>query len=203
MAYSNVFICNLALQKLGAARITNLSDGSANSNECNAAFEHVRDTELRTNKWKFALSRTVLAAVPVSPAFGYAFAYPLPSDCLRPLFPSRVELDWKVENHNGVPSLLTSEGDAIELRYIKRVTDPTLFDPLFVEAVACKLAIQLCERLTQSNTKKEAAERAYTYAIKEARRINAIEIGRAKSPPDTWVAARSVGRLRNEDWDEE
>jgi hypothetical protein len=203
MAYSNTSICNLALQKLGAARITNLPDGSANSNECNAAFEHVRDGELRTNKWKFALSRAILAPVVGSPEFGYPFAYPLPADCLRPLFPSRVELDWKVENHDGVPSILTAEGGSIWLRYIKRVTDPTLFDPLFVEAVASRLAVQLCERLTQSNTKKEAAERAYTHAIKEARRINAIEIGRAKSPPDTWIASRVVGRLRNEEWAEE
>jgi len=38
--------------------------------------------------------------------------------------------------------LLTNEGE-VNLRYIKRVTDPTKFDPLFVEVLILKLALKL------------------------------------------------------------
>lgn len=203
MATSDVSICNLALQKLGQSRITSLPDGSNNSVECNACFEHVRDTELRKNRWRFALSRTTLAPSATAPDFTYLYAFPLPADCLRPLFPARLGLDWKVENHLGAPSILTNDGDTLELRYIKRITDATLFDPCFVDALACALAVQLCERLTQSNAKKEAAERAYLFAIREARRINAIEIGTPKQPVDEWLAARRTGQLQNSEWGEE
>jgi hypothetical protein len=203
MATSNVSICNLALQKLGAARIASLSDDSKNARECNACFEHLRDAELRTNKWKFTLSRAVLAPSSTTPAFLYSQAFPLPTDCLRPLYPSRLGLDWKVENHEGVASLLTNDGNSIQLRYIKRVTDPTLFDPLFVEALACHIALHLCESLTQSNSKKEAAERAYLYSIREARRMNAIEIGIPKQPVDEWLLARRIGQLVNSEWGDE
>ena len=203
MAYSNVSICNLALQKLGSDRISSLSDAGPSAVECNASFEHIRDAEMRANKWKFTLTRTVLAPHATPPLAPYAFAFPLPADCLRPLFPARLGLDWKVENHHNVLAILTRDGDSLPLRYIRRTTDPTLFDPLFAEALACKLAWQLCERFTQSNTKKEAAERAYLYAIREARRMNAIEIGEAKVPVDEWLAARRVGQLQNSEWGEE
>ena len=203
MATSNVSICNLALQKLGAQRIAALDEASKNARECNACFEHLRDTELRSNKWKFALSRATLAPAATTPEFNYEYAFPLPVDCLRALFPARLGLDWKIENHDGVPSILTNDGDTLEIRYIKRVTDPTLFDPLFIESLACKIAWHLCEALTQSNSKKDTAERHYVYAMKEARRLNAIEIGVAKQPVDEWLAARRTGQLQNSEWGEE
>lgn len=203
MATSYVSICNLALQKLGAARISALDEASKNARECNACYDHLRDAELRTNKWKFAVSRATLAAHATAPDFYYAYAFPLPTGCLRPIFPTRLGLDWKIENHEGVAALMTNDGTSIELRYIKQVTDPTLFDPLFVEAYACRIALHLCEAITQSNTKKEAAERAYLYAIREARRMNAIEIGTFKQPVDEWVAARRTGQLVNSEWGEE
>jgi hypothetical protein len=203
MATSYVSICNLALQKLGAARIAALDEASKNARECNACYEHLRDTELRTNRWKFALKRQILAPSSTQPAFYYNQAFPLPTDCLRPIFPPLIGNDWKVENHEGVPSLMTNDGDTIELRYIAKVTDPTLFDPLFIEAYACRIALHLCEALTQSNSKKEAAERAYLYAIREARKVNAIEIGRFIQPVDEWLAARRTGQLVNSEWSQE
>ena len=203
MATSNVSICNLALQKLGAARISALDEASKNARECNVCFEHLRDGELRSNKWKFALTRATLAASATTPDFTYTYAFPLPNDCLRPMFPARLGLDWKVENHQGAPAILTNDGNTLEVRYIKKVTDPTIFDPLFVEALACKIALHLCEALTQSNPKKDAAERAYLYSIREAKRLNAIEIGTQKQPVDEWVVARRTGQLVNSEWGDE
>ncbi len=203
MATSYVSICNLALQKIGGARIAELSEASKNARECNACYEHVRDKELRTNKWKFTLSRVTLAPSSTSPDFTYKYAFPLPHDCLRPIFPARLGLDWKVENHDGVPSILTNDGDTLQVRYVQAVTDPTMFDPLFVEAYACSIALQICESITQSNSKKEAAERAYIHAIREARRLNAIEIGPYKQPVDEWLAARRTGQLVNSEWGDE
>ena len=203
MAVSNVSICNLALQKLGAARIDSLSDASKNARECNACFEAMRDRELRANRWKFAIKRTTLAPSSVVPDFTYNQAFLLPPDCLRPLFPARLGLDWKVENHEGVPAILTNDGDTLEVRYVAIITDPTQFDALFVEALACKIAWHLCEALTQSNTKKTAAQQEYVLAIREARKMNAIEIGTQKQPIDEWLAARRTGQLSNAEWGEE
>lgn len=203
MAVSAVSICNLALQKLGAARIASLSDDSKNARECNACYEPMRDRELRANRWKFAIKRVVLAPSATTPSFYYENAFVLPSDCVRAIFPARLDLDWKIENHEGTPAILTNDGDAINLRYVAKVSDPTLFDPLFVDALAAKIAWQLCEALTQSNSKKQAAHEEYVLAIREARKMNAIEIGVQKQPVDEWVSARWHGQLVNSEWGEE
>lgn len=203
MAVSDVAICNLALQKLGAARISSLSDASKNARECNAAYEFLRDKELRANRWKFAIKRVTLAPHATTPDFTYTYAFILPSDCLRVLFPARLGLDWKIENHQGSPAILTNDGDTLEVRYLARITDPTKFDACFVEALACKLAWHLAEALTQSNTKKEASALEYKMTMAEARRMNAVELGVLKQPVDEWLAARRTGQLQNSEWGEE
>lgn len=185
---SEVAICNLALQKLGATRITSLTEDSPNARHCNAAFEHVRDRELRAYPWNFALARKVLAPDSSGPTFGPAYQFTLPTDFLRlhPDHKYRAETDWQIEGRH----LLTDDGDTLYLRYIKRVSDTEEFDPLFVDAFACRLALQLCEPITQSNTKKTLIWEEYRETIAEAKRTNAIENIAVDPPEDDWVSVR-------------
>lgn len=190
MATSEVAVCNLALQKLGAARISSLSDDSTSARECNACYEHIRDTELRRHNWNFARSRETLAPSAVEPEFDYDYAFPVPTDflCLRP--PAVNELDWQIENHEGQTCILTNDGDTLEIVYTMKVTDTTKFDDCFTEMVACRMADHMCEKLTQSSVKGEKAMKDYALARRDARRANAFENVSAEPPEDPWVAAR-------------
>ncbi len=199
MATSEVSICNLALQKLGATRITSLTEDSRNARSCNACYEALRDGELRAHSWKFAIKRVVLAPSVTAPVFDYTYAFPLPSACLRVLFPPRLDLDWVIEDHLGAPAILTNDGDALNVRYLARVTDPTLYDTNFVIAVAMRMTAFMGEELTQSNTKEVAAMTAYNLAIKEARRMNAFETVPDVMPLDAWDAARRRGSVQRND----
>ena len=203
MAASEVSICNLALQKLGAARIVSLSENSRNAKSVNACYEPQRDTELRKYLWNFARKRTSLAAHSTAPAFMYEAAYPLPSDYLRLIKPARLGLDWHVEQHEGALAILSTDGAPLDVRYIARVTNPALFDPSFIEMLACKIAWHTCEDLTQSNTKKAALMEEYRAARAEARQTNAFEVPKNPEPIDEWLVARHTGQLVNTEWDEE
>ena len=203
MATSNVSICNLALQKLGAARIVAMDENSRNAKSVNACFESQRDNEIRKYLWKFAKKRASLAASSVQPAFMYDNAFPVPSDFLRLIKPARLGLDWHLEQHEGGLAILSNDGAPLEVRYISRVTNPALFDPAFVEMLACKIAWHTCEDITQSNTKKEALMNEYQYHRAEARRANAFEQNKNPEPIDEWLAARRTGQLVNTEWDEE
>lgn len=57
---SDYEIVNLALVRLGATRITALTDGSRNANEASAIYASIRDDELSKHPWKFASRRSVL-----------------------------------------------------------------------------------------------------------------------------------------------
>jgi len=175
---------------LGAERITSLTQDHPNARHCNNAYGAIRDAELRAHPWGFAKKRAVLTPHAMAPAFDFTYAFPLPSDCLRPLPPARTDLDWQIENHEGANAILTNDGSSINLTYIARVTDPVLFDPLFVLALAASLARHLAEPITQSNTKKEAAGNWYKAVMSQARLANAIEQIATEAPEDPWLAAR-------------
>ena len=133
MAVSEVAICNLALQKLGAARITSLTQDDPNARECNAAYVPTRDKLLRRYAWSFAKSRANLAAHATAPAFQYGYAFPLPTDFLRLILPADSSIDWIVERHAGRRAILSNDSGPLYIKYIALVTDPTEFDPLFEE----------------------------------------------------------------------
>jgi hypothetical protein len=188
---SDVDICNLALQRLGAKPISSLSQDSTAARACNRAYEHSRDSELRAHPWSFARARASLAAEATDPIFGYEKQYPLPSDYLRILPNDGVngtsdQNDWQIEGRK----ILTDDSSPISLVYIKRVTDETDFDELFVELLAARIAVEIAEKVTQSNTKKDNAEKRYAAIKSEARKVNAFERPPQEPADDSWITAR-------------
>lgn len=186
---SKVDISNLALQMLGAGSITAFppTDTSREAKACNNCYEMLRDKELRVNRWGFAKKRAVLAPDATAPAFSFLYAFTYPADCLRPLRPTgRNDCDWQFEGGK----ILTNDGDTLNLVYIARITDTSMFDAAFVEALAAKMAWHMCEQITQSNTKKADALRAYDRIIAEAKLANSIEQIPEDPADDLWITAR-------------
>lgn len=186
MAQSVVDICNSALQRVGATTILSISDNSPEARACSVAYDSNRRDELRRFAWNFAINRVVLAPDATAPAFDYTYAFSLPSDCLRVLRPATSDLDWQIEGRK----ILTNDSNVLNLRYIQDVTDSTQFDASFYNVVCAALALDLVERLTQSNQKKELLSRDYDNAIVMAKRANAFEAGPTDLPEDDWLLAR-------------
>lgn len=194
MASSKVGLANRALTKIGSARITSLDEDSKAAATINSMWDYVLDAALRAHVWAFAKTRATLPALSTAPAFGYAYQYKLPSDFLRLLrigtflvYPRPCgEGIYSIEGGN----ILTNLDAPLPIRYIKRITDPNLFDSLFAEAFACRLAAESCEAITQSATKKQAAWAEHDRAISDAIRVNAIERPAQAIGDDTWIEAR-------------
>lgn len=187
MATSDVSVCNIALQKLGAQRIVALDQDTKNARSMAACFEAVRDALLRQYEWNFAITRTTLAPDGEAPEDDcYTYQFTLPQDCLRLLPPRRTSLDWQIEGGK----ILTNDSDTLKVRYLRRVTNAPDFDALFVKMLACDLADQCCEEITQSNAKKESIKADRKEALLEAKRANAFEKSPKETPEDSWLAAR-------------
>lgn len=197
---SDVAIANLALTKLGEARIVSFGDDTKAARAITAIYEMTRDAELRRRKWRFALKRASLPALASSPEFGYAYAYQLPADCLSILSVSDVApgadlSDYRTGIDMGLYSLegrqlLTDLGAPLGLRYKARITDPSQFDIAFVAAFASRLAYELAEDLTQSVQKREQAAADYKVALREAVAANAIEVAPEPMPDSSWLLSR-------------
>lgn len=186
MPQTQVDICNSALQRVGAAPILRIDDNSPEARACSIAYDSNRRDELRKYRWNFAITRAVLAPDSTAPAFDYDYQFTLPTNCVRVLRPNKANLDWVIEGRK----ILTNDSDVLNLRYIQDVEDVTQFDPSFYNVVAAALAIDIVERLTQSNTKKRQLEDEYNNSITQAKRVNAFEAGPEVAPDDDWWLAR-------------
>jgi hypothetical protein len=191
---SKVSIANRALTKLGEDRILLLTDDNKRARTINQMFDDVLDAELRRYRWTFAITRDSLPALADAPAWGYAYKYPLPSDYLALIQVNDIYVRagnssalWSVEAGH----ILTNIEAPLKVRYIQRVTNPGLFDPMFSEALACKLAMEACETLTQSETKFNRMAEQYKATVLDAQRQASIENPPDELPQGSWLDARN------------
>ena len=163
MATSEVELCNLAMSELGDDPITALTDASRRATLCSLLYPDTRDILLDQVLPNFAVKRAQLAQLVASPVSGYAFAYQLPSDCLRPLDTGTSGGAWKREGQ----TLVTDDTDVM-LRYLARITDPTRFTPRFTHALVMALAARLAYPLTKTQSLAEGRLRVAQNAVAEA-----------------------------------
>ena len=175
-----VEICNSALNSLGAANITALTEDSRNARLCNQRYEPVRDAIFRTHYWNCLVKRVELAADSTAPAYEYTKQYTLPADCIRIMQiggfhnGSSSMLDngqtFKVEGRK----IITDEPE-IFLTYLAKITHPQQYDTLLVETLAARLAAELAYAITQSNTLASQLQEVYQTKLREARFVDATE----------------------------
>lgn len=188
MAVSNVSIANRALQKLGAKRIESLSQDNPNARSMSTAFAPVRNALLRKYQWSFAIQRASIVADADETTWGERTRYALPADFARLIRDdeSGIRRDWKIEGRY----IITDDDSPLEIRYVSIITDPTSYDPLFVEVFSTALAMETAEEITQSTSKLESLERRFKMEIAEARNANAFELDPQESLDDDWWLAR-------------
>jgi hypothetical protein len=94
--------------------------------------------------------------------------------------------DWLFER----PYIVTSEIGPIMLRFIADVTDVSTMDDMFCEGFAARIALEVCEPLTNSTSKLQTIAKVYSEFMGDARAVNAIEAGSEEAPIDDYLACR-------------
>ena len=149
MALSETFnetaICNMSLAKLGASvTLKNVeTDSSFEAEQCRTHYEQTRDSLLRSYWWRFASSRAELVAT-TAPDFEWSNAFTLPTDFLamRSIFEERFS-NANFRSYALEGKILLTNEDEMSIRYVKKVTDVSAFDSLFVEVFVLQLALKL------------------------------------------------------------
>jgi len=149
IALSETGICNMALGRIGAKRIVKIEDSTENSVEaiqCRLHYSQTRDALIRSHYWRMARARATLSQNTTDPEFEWNFAYDLPVDFLRMkkpwdgFMPGSTDQEY---SYSAEGTQLLSDQTTLQIQYIKRVTDPPSFDPLFVEVFVLTLAIKM------------------------------------------------------------
>lgn len=196
---SQTDICNRALIKIGGAQLTSITDNVKSARVLSGLWDTVRKAELSRNFWNFALKRTSLAALSTAPDWGFGAQYQLPFDFLKlaqinDLFISPGLNDYRTSDDSPYAiegsAVLTDFQAPLKIRYVMDVSDPGLFDALFCEMFASKLAYEGCYAITQSRDGQKFALEDYKIARKEAALSNAIARPPQGFPDDSWMLSR-------------
>jgi hypothetical protein len=191
MAASEVQICNMALGRIGISIfIDALSEASQEASVCNVFYEQCRDRALSEGYFNFTTARVALADLGTPPT-NWLYRYAMPSDCLtaryieiegsrNPLAKNRIP--FEVAQEGNVKVLYTDQPEA-ELVYTRRITNPNLFSPQCVSAIAWLLGSEIGMPLSAAPNLVSAAARMYENAISQAQSASSNE-GQGDTEPD-------------------
>jgi hypothetical protein len=164
MALSATKICNLALIRIGEARVTDITDTTSEAaKEANEMYDELRDELLEGGPlkgWKFARHRKSVAVDATAPDFEYDYRFQIPSNpkCLRMVSVTvdGVEItDWVREGNYILTNL---EDEEVDMIYAKQVTSEADFPPHFAKLFWKTLAARLAFRRVQSEKLKQSIQ---------------------------------------------
>lgn len=184
---SVVQLCNMALSHIGSeAQVAAISppDGSVEAGYCATFYDQARTEMLEPGNWRFSLNRATLAEL-ANLSDVWAYAYALPSDCLRPLRVLRpgegltvfTQYDTEVNANDRNSADFDVEGQvlfsnqpAATLIYVRDVTDTGKFTASFTSAFSYLLASYLAGPIIKGSdgTRLGDAMRQRAMAIADA-----------------------------------
>ncbi len=196
MATSNTKICNQGLGVIGTKRINDFSDtteGSPQAIQCRLHFEQTRDAFTRSHLWRFASDRATLVQDATDPDFEWDNQFILPNDFLRmkSIYEGR-RSNLNLRSYALEGKLLLTNESSMSIRYIKRVTDPTEFDPLFIEVFVFLLADKFIGPLTGGDKRiQEKIDKRLKTLMPKIRALDAQETNTiGQYDLETWNDAR-------------
>lgn len=194
MAATELEIINMALDHLDEEFAIADNDQRPSVLILTRNFAQTRDALLVRHPWNFAVESQNLTTSTTSTA-GWDYTFAIPAEVLR-ILPLQVRgrAGGQPIMHERRGSLLyVNAGDPLQVRYIKRVTDVTLFSPLFVEVLALALALRVAHAITHKQSYVDRLTAAYDRAMADAQRIDSLE-GSAEAPlGEDWETARITG----------
>jgi hypothetical protein len=189
---TEVEVFNKALKLLGESKeITSITAASDAIEKLAAQYyAKTRDSELRTNRWVFAVKRALLVADAGTNNTGWLYAYTVPTDSLRVLsvymkesslagfYPFRIAQESKLPFEREKTIIYCNDpaqSTGPYVKYVEQVVDPALWDPNFEEMLITRLAEIVCYSLTRDQDKKKDLRSEYMILWAKAKNENAFE----------------------------
>lgn len=210
---SVVEICNMALSRIGnSQRIDSLTERSVAAEQCSLFYEQARDMVLRDKPWPFATKFVSLAEIATNPDPAFPYSYSMPADCLmaRRIVNDVFPVDyWPYQGYGcagfdipRVPAipfrviqgestrLIATSVSPATLEYTVRVEDPGFFDPIFVSALAYKLAVEIAAPLSKDQSIVNRCEGAYQSLVATAFAQGMNEGSADQMPESVFITGR-------------
>lgn len=193
MSISRTEIANLALNHVGQPPIMTLSDDdNETARIVNTVFDAAIREMGRDHEWNCLKKRQDLPQVNPAPVFGFQFQYELPVELIRLLRLNGRDINSNTDLYEIEGRKLLTDADTAKIQYIGFTADSTLYDSMFVEALAVYIASKIAVQLRQDEALAQALTQRYlTVNLPRARKVDGNE--RNVAPYD----GREQSRWRN------
>ena len=169
--FTKVQVANIGLAKLSSSLVTRLDPPrSSLERHISAGYDHWKQSELTKRRWLFATEDDYpLPLEDTLTGVDRPFKYRLPAEALRPL--RNRDTEWQQRKR-----FIRSSQENLKISFIENVSEAD-FDPLFVEVLGSRIALESAVFVTLSNPKGITAEDRYDTAVADAAKVNAFVRG--------------------------
>ena len=196
---SEVTICNQAISRLGGNLIISIDDTSTEAKLCKANYAELRDAVIQDRQWTFATERFLLPRVAPLPEDTdpnqFTHRYLIPPTVLTVIRASSEKDDrrpnpdpFRVEGE-----YITSDAAKMYVKAIVQVVDPNKFHPMFRQALAVRLAAEICVALTASTKVQQALFGEYQALLLNAETVDGMQGTTERIRSSEYIAVRSSG----------
>lgn len=191
---TKIQIWNMALDVLREQPLSAVTDTGATAKWLSRNYDQQRDYLMERYLWKFALTRTELAADPTKPAWQWQYRYLLPTDSLR-FVPPTYNGEWggtpiPFEEESGY--LLCNTAGPLRLRYILRTTNEGLFSNGFCECLSLRLALRMAHWMTGKTSMVQEIKDLYRGTVSEVVQTHAVQVASTAYYDDDILMERSA-----------
>ena len=191
-------ICNQALSWLAAVQVTSLDQDSREARWMKANYPFIRDAVLEERQWTFATARETSTVADMD-AFGAMYVHPRPTTWISV---KRVYRDVSAQT---VDNYIKSEGWRMEGGSVlaveptvymwgtDRITDTGAYSPLFVQALAARIAADAAMPLTENRMLQSDMWNLYGVKLREAAASDGLQGSSDKLKSNTLINARASG----------
>lgn len=171
--YAKIDLISKALILIGEQPLTSLSDNRYGATVGSNLFDLIFETELQSNRWRFACNKKSLSRLVATPLNEWQFAYQLPTDMLLPLgtFPR--------SNYEIYADRIYTNESVVELEYMFK-PDLSKIPAYFNLLMTYALARVMVKPITESDTAVQIMDKLYN--VQRARAQYADAQGRPNKP---------------------
>lgn len=152
--HTKIGLISKALVLLGEKPLQSLNDQRYGATVGNNLFELIYETELQSNRWRFAMKKAALSMLVATPLNEWQYAFQLPSDMLLPIG------TYPASNYEIYADRIYTNNNAVELDYMFK-PDISALPAYFAMLMTYALARDMVKPITESDNGVELWQGKY------------------------------------------
>jgi len=188
-ANTAIKICSRASVLMGGSPISSFSDGTVESDVCEAMYEDVARSALSNTRWRFATNQATLTRISTAPTGRFDAAYQLPSGMLmlNALTVNDLPIEYDIYGDKAYCNAVAS--DAVIADYIFRATEAN-WPPYFTISVEFSMSALLAVSIARDAQLSSMLDQKASVYMMQARRLDSQQQTTRKLNTSRFIAQR-------------